>query len=83
MPKHALNYDSMSKLKAFCECGHTQAEHEIYHDEHCYKCFCRQFSKKKKVTQKCIPVWGTRYCYRCCQFIKRKDQICKIQGVNN
>lgn len=28
---------------------------------------------------KCLPANGTRYCLRCARFIKRRDQVCKVQ----
>ena len=33
--------------KAMCKCGHKQYEHEIYPNEHCYKCECKQFKKSR------------------------------------
>jgi hypothetical protein len=40
--------DEMKTQKRICSCGHTRAEHEIYPDEHCYKCECKKFKWIRK-----------------------------------
>lgn len=41
--KHVDNHDETKTQNRLCKCGHKRFEHEIYPDEHCYKCGCKQF----------------------------------------
>lgn len=46
------NHDETKTQHRMCYCGHNRAEHEIFPDEHCYKCECKMFSWKKKKEKK-------------------------------
>jgi hypothetical protein len=65
--KYASNYDELKTERRMCVCGHTRAQHEIFPDEHCYKCDCKSFkreSRKRYIPNILIAVSDRRWAVR-------------------